>query len=918
MRLLERDDEAQLLRSLAAQAAGGSGACVVVAGPVGAGKTALLRALGGAHYAAGGELEDDVPFGVVRDLLGPLVRDPQLAAPEAAALAPAFHAEQLPPEPGAVLHGLFGLVADAATDQAPLTLVVDDIQWADPASVRFLAYLARRIADLPCLLVLGLRTGREARARPDVQALIAQGAELVSLDPLSAHAVSSLLGDALGSSVDEDFAAACHTATGGNPLLCVSTAQELARRGVRGGVAERDAIEPIGAAGVAAWVHRRIDGCGPAAADLAVAVAVLGPSATYGRTVALASDHPEGSPTRSAIDALVAERIVDDARPLAFTHPILRTSVLEALSDGSRARWHARAAQLLAAEGLDEQAAHHLRLAEPLGDPAAIELLRAAGRAALGRGAADVAVTYLRRALAEPPPGDLRAVVLLELGMAELPAGESTALEHLEEGRAVATEPALQAQIAATLADALIWAGRWEDAVTVLEEGIAAMDAGPVLTPMHWQLMRAAAGSARMRRATHERLAPIRGLTTFEPPGEQVAMGFMAAELAMTSGPVDRASELAHRALGPDGLPLAPIPGFAEVIALALALADEPEAANRTFDAAIAQTRAGGRPAAEAWIRVIRGWAALRAGRPAEAEADARTALGDGEQDALVAGANSVAVATLMSAVLEQRGPAAAREVADRYAAVPIDPDLTGDQPLALARARVALAEQRPGVAAAELQSPRRWEAEYGEPAIGWVPWRPLAVEVALLQGRPDEAAALADEHRAQAEAFGARSVRGIAMHVQARVTRDVALLEAAVALLRTVQAPTALAAALVDLGAMLRGRHEPAAARTPLREAMDIAERAGATGLADRARDELRAAGGRVRRVHERGLEGLTPAEARVCRLAARGLTNRQIAETAFVSPRTVEMHLSNAYRKLNITSRDELAGAADWADAT
>ena len=914
MDLLEREDEAQLLRALAARAAAGVGRCVVVAGPAGVGKTALLQSIGADQYAAGGELEDDVPFGVVRDLLTPLAQGPPMEAPEAAALAPVFEAELLAPEPGAVLHGLYRLVAGSAAARSPLTLVVDDVQWADPASVRFLAYLARRIADLPCLLVLGLRTGREARGRADVQSLVAQnGVQQVTLSPLTAEAVGTLLGGTLGEPVDLGFAEVCHTATGGNPLLCVTTAQELARRGVRGQLAERADIEPIGAAGVATWVNRRVAACGPAAADLAIAVAVLGPSATYGRTLALIGERASGEgPAEAVIDALVAERILEDARPLAFTHPILRTSVLDDLSPGARARWHARAARLLAAEGLDEPAAHHLRLSEPLGDAASVELLRAAARAALGRGAADVAVTYLARALAEPPSGDLRAVVLMELGMAELPAGERTAIEHLEQGLAAATDPGLQVQIAATLADALIWARRWQDAVTVLEAGIAAIGAEDLVTPLHWQLMRAATGSAKVRRATAQRLAPIRGRLDFDP-AEQVAMGFMAAELSMTGGPVSRAAELAHGALGEDGLPNAPIPGFAEVIALALALSDEPAAATRTFDAAVAQTRAGGRPAAEAWIRVLRGWAALRSGRPVEAEADALAALGLEEADVLLAGANAVAVSALIGAVLEQRGAAAARQVSDIYSDVPVDEDLMSDQPLALARAQVALAERNPDLALRELARARAWEAEFGEPSIGWVPWRPLAVEALLLKGDPQQAAALAAEHRRQAEAFGAPSVRGAAIHAQARVERDVALMEEAVAVLRDAPAPTALASALIDLGAMLRGRHEPASARTPLREAMDIAERAGAIAIADRARDELRAAGGRVRRAHDSGVEGLTPAESRVCRLAAQGLTNRQIAESTFVSPRTVEMHLSNAYRKLGITSREELS-AADW----
>ena len=299
MTLLERETETETLRHLAARAAAGAGGCVVVAGGAGIGKSALLGAGPGDLRAAGGELEDDVPFGVVRELLGPLASAEALASAPAARGAPVFAASSAPPDPGAVLHGLHALVV-AACAERPVTLVVDDVQWADAASVRYLAYLARRVETLPCLLVLGLRTGGDERARPDVMGLTQRpGVQRIDLAPLTVPAVAALVGETLGGPVEDGFGAACHAATGGNPLLCVAMADELARRDVSGTVDDCAAALWTGAVGVAATVRHRIARCGPEATALARAVAILGPQlATPPKWAAV--QHAASRRTRSA------------------------------------------------------------------------------------------------------------------------------------------------------------------------------------------------------------------------------------------------------------------------------------------------------------------------------------------------------------------------------------------------------------------------------------------------------------------------------------------------------------------------------------------------------------------------------------------------------------------------------------------
>jgi DNA-binding NarL/FixJ family response regulator len=116
---------------------------------------------------------------------------------------------------------------------------------------------------------------------------------------------------------------------------------------------------------------------------------------------------------------------------------------------------------------------------------------------------------------------------------------------------------------------------------------------------------------------------------------------------------------------------------------------------------------------------------------------------------------------------------------------------------------------------------------------------------------------------------------------------------------------------ALVDLGAALRRAGRRSDARDPLRRALDLASQAGAEALADRARQELLAVGGRPRRAQLTGIGALTPSERRVAALAAAGRTNPEIAQELFLGRKTVESHLSAAYRKLGVASRADLPAA-------
>lgn len=388
----------------------------------------------------GAQLAREFGFGVVRQLVEPAMM--AMSPPERAALIgiPAHPAELAgrvlglpgangiaPPDGDpsfALLHGLYWLLAGMASER-PALLVVDDGQWADAASLRFLAFLATRLEDLPAALIVATRP---PPAGPDVAGAL-RADEVIQLSPLSPAGVRRMVADA-GMPDDGGFVLSCHHVTRGTPFLVCQLIAALREQQVSAADAAASRLGRIGSRSVGRWALARLGGPGTPGDRLARAVAVL-EEGDLPAAAALADLDLDCA--AEAADALVAAGIFEPERPLRYAHPIVRSGIYAELSGAERASAHMGAAELLAErDASDGRVAEHLLAVEPRGEPWIATRLVEAARAATKTGAPESAVVYLRRALAEPPPAECRAGVLLGLGIAEDAIGDPCALEDLE------------------------------------------------------------------------------------------------------------------------------------------------------------------------------------------------------------------------------------------------------------------------------------------------------------------------------------------------------------------------------------------------------------------------------------------------------------------------------------------------------
>jgi len=925
LQLLDRGAELAAIATAIESACAGSGSALLVEGVAGIGKTRLLThaceqaAQAGMTVLAAraAEFEDGYAWGVVRQLFEAEIRTGggQRLADDAVALAALALTRDAPPgdeDSFAVLHGLYWLTADIA-QQAPLLLAVDDLHWADQPSQRFVAHLAHRLEGLAVLLVLTVREPRSGTAQQkSLIAGLAAEASVIALRPaaLGATACAELVRGTLGAGPSPAFQDACRELTGGNPLLLRGLLASLAAEGVKGTDAEVAHLRRLTPGSVSRSVLLQLGRMPAAALAAARAVAVLGTAATAERAGRLAG--LDGDASAEAIGALMAERLIEGERALRFVHPLVRSAVYQDLAPPVRQRWHKRAARILDAE--DAAAAEvtvHLLAAAATGDAWVVDRLRQAAADARSRGAPDVAIQCLERALAEPPAASVRGDVLFELGSAQTFHAPAVAAEHLAEALARSAGWPRRGEIALALSQAIGLCGRFAEAAELLQGTIKA--AGDDPSPIAVSLQAALLNVARWDLDTRPVMRPIlERLQARAEAGEDLDPQ-LHANLAIEFGAagLDRERAIRHARAA-----VRATPRLMSLTSTAL-----PEAVTVLLFADRSGEAADG---AQTWLRLAqqRGWplasaiAASAASLIALYDGDVQQALAYGQQ-AMTGGGDWIsmmATAFMIPALIERGAIEQARAL---LAAGNLNGRLGPTWPYNVVRhARGCLLAAVGDHAAAVKEL-----LEAGELAEVWgvrnptlMPWRSDAALSLIALGDCREASRLCAEEIELARRWGASRGLGIALSVAGvaeGADRGIELLTEAVSVLRRSPARLELARALIDLGAAHRRAGSRARAREVLREGLDLAHALGGLALANRARRELVVAGGRPRRDATRGRDALTPSELRVAQLAAGGQTNRQIAQALFVTQRTVENHLTSTYAKLGISCRPELPTA-------
>jgi DNA-binding CsgD family transcriptional regulator len=933
--LLERESEQASIMAALADLRRGVGQLVVVEGVPGIGKTSLLTWARSAAVDCGVQvlaarctsMEQGVAFGALRQLFDLALNrsDPhelaELWSGPAHQARDIFQPEVSADQRGdfAVLHGLFWLTANLAERQT-IAITVDDLQWCDNQSLRYLAYLAPRLAELGVLVVVGLRRNFNNAL---IGQLLADSNVRIQPKELGQAATSVLLRAMLPTDVGAALSMSCFKATNGNPLLLQELARTIKAEGVKAGAGMATEVLQFGPSALSRLIAVRMAHLDATSVALVRSAAVLGQTCDAHLAARLA-ELDLGVATRAAVelqrlDILRAESS-DGAQRLTFLHPLVHSAIYASITVDERARAHHTAAKILAAIHADpERIAAHVLQTIPSGDQEAVSQLRAAAVEATRRGAPDGAYNYLRRCLAEPPQPDVLGEILLQAGQAALMVNMREAADLLHRALSDISDPITRSDVSAGLGTAYLYSMDPKKAIDVWKTAIRDLPGSE--EGRKRRLEAAQVNAAWIVPNLFSGLSRLATLPAHNSVGGRLLDCALASTAMATAN--DPAAVTRARSALADGLLVEQANGDGALISgwVTLVAADD-EFVMDSLDAGVRQAHQHGSLRALTGAYTFRALAWLGRGQLAEAEQDARDSLRLGLLAHLDVN-RLFADAFLADVLVEQGRLDEAEEVLQR---VGVGPDGIPDIPAPFAldtRTRLVRQQGDPQAALdAATEAERTWvRYNFTNPALAG--WRTEAALALHALGRQAEAHSVAAEELDLARSWGAPRALGRTLRVNGLLqggAQGLELIHEAVAVLRNSPARLELAKALGDLGGALRRSGHREDARKPLGEALDLASTCGATPLVVRVQTELNAAGARPRRTAMTGPKSLTPSEKRVAEFAARGVTNRMIAQSLFVTVKTVEVHLGNAYRKLGISKRSELRGAlrVDGQDAS
>ena len=914
----EHRDAADLLAAGAARALAGAGGLVLLRGATGTGRTTVLEA---AVEAAAGHgmrvlrarcslADSTVPFAAVLQLLRSAAGSEQPGG------------EDGEREQGARLRQMLLTYAE----ESPLLVAVDDVHLADAPSYRWLVESARHVdrLQLPVLLAV------TERSQYDIDPPAPGFTRGLSPALVRTHALAPLTADSAGDLVRTRFPAAteswveaCTRAGAASPLLLRALLDDLGASGALPAVPETSAaLYPGGYAAAVSWW---LDNAGAGTTEVARILAALDeepdqenagltgadpgrPAEDLGRLLAELSgaDPARVAGWLTAMTGLGLLRPGGNGRP-RYAHPLLRDAILTGVPATRRRAVRGAAAEITLRWGAPtETVAGHLLLSDPVGEPWASCALHGAASLALRAGRAGDAVAYLRRALDEPLSAEHRQRLLTELGSLEYAGCQSSAaIPRLTEALELAGTPRDRVRAAVALGTALAGRGRTRAALEVLRTADGQLADHPDLAgTLQSASMLLSDQDKTVRREVYRWLCDAAERTPeLVSPAAQALLVRYAATAGLTSA--DEAMRKVRVLLAEPGDPLTE-PFLLGAAAAVAQWADELDEAEELVNRGLA----GQLPYllhpmhvtllnVRADIAASRGeYARLSAGPPAVASAGPTHAH-----------------AHALIGHVETGRTAEARRLADAFD-LREAPDSWGRNRFLYARGLQRTAAGYPAGALHDFLECGRRQTERQVVSPIDTPWRTAAAACCLALGSPGQALALAEEELRLARVWGTPRPVGRALRVLGTVTggrRGLRLAEEAVRLLR--EAPAAVEAelvtALIAQGRQLTAAGERARARRCLREAVECAERLGASRLRALAEQALRESGARRSAPARTGAQSLTVSERRIAQLAADGHTNIEIADLLHLARRTVETHLTNTYRKLGIRRRVELTAS-------
>jgi DNA-binding CsgD family transcriptional regulator len=919
-----RAHELNQLGALSERAAAGQGAVAVVTGEPGIGKTWLVHeALAcwkrrgfETYLAAAWEMEQRRPFGVIADALRLRdARDPRLA--EIGRLLHGDPGEAGLPQPAGVEFQVAERVVEYVEDRvmnAPVAMVLEDLQWADTSSLMALGWLAREGAQLPLLLVC---TVRPDPGRPEVGALVASlrrlGAARLELGPLSDREVGDLVAGAAGGPPGGRLLRLVASANG-NPLHVQELVAALRADGtlIAGPDGQVEVAEGQLPASLRQTVLHRLAGLPEATVDLLRTASVLGSAFTVAELeVVLSRPVSElAAGLRAAIGA--GALVEEDGGLLAFRHELIREALYEDMPGVVRREQHLEAAGLLAGAGIPiERVAAHWVAGASLRDMQAVDWLRRAAREVVCR-SPSVAVELLERAQDLCPAGEpARVEIMGELVQPLAWAGRPDELEALRraldsEGR---PEDEMTFRVGIGLAHSLFIQGRSAEAQAAYQRVAASATLGQ---PQQAMLAAYAALSGAMAGQT----APAQAsgqLASGDSAPVTAGIARMAVAVAeLNSGRADRAVA-GFEALAAEGP--ADRWGLQLLRAAALLDLDQVEAARTVLRQGARDCVRNGTAARTAIHHHNLVAVEYAAGDFDAALAEHDTGLALAEASGHHWQTTNLGVA---AAIAVHRGDLAQaaemiKTAEDQIAS--FGPHPANSQ---VARARYLLAQATGDTRLALRAASEAWQRYAAHGYRSQLTWfgADLAA-AALAAGEPGRAADAAAAAEQSAQIAPAVCWKGSAVRARGLADDDPELLLQAVALLRASRRPLYLALALEDAAEALARAGRAGEARPLAGEALGLFAGVGAVTDAARARRRWRAAslrlGARGPRSRPRtGWESLSEGELRVVRLVVEGRTNRDIAARLFITRDTVHTHISHALRKLGLSSRVELAAQA------